>query len=178
MLLSYPRPPPFTWLPVPTRSILPIYPPSEPLTRPALPSLPRQPDSNAPYTVTTHLFPAAHLRTTAHVPVPSPPPENPTKAERLEYAKNTMKQLRDLRITLEPQGVPQVLWNCANRYLRSDLNGRKTKGVTLFFAHANGFPKEVWSKFTLPYYQSNHNLVDLGANTSASPFIFCWCCNR
>ena len=144
MLRSYPKPPPFTWFPITTRSLLPIFPPCEPLVRPPLPSPPRQPAFDAPYTLTTHIFPAAHLRTTAHVPVPSPPPENANKAERLEFFMRTMQELRDLRVTMEPQGVPQVLWNCANRYVRTDLDRRtSTKGVTLFFAHPNGFPKEV-----------------------------------
>ncbi|KAF8240976.1 alpha/beta-hydrolase [Tricholoma matsutake] len=146
MLQSYPKPLAFTWLPITTRSLLPIYPPPEPLNRPALPSPPRQPAFDAPYKLTTHLFPAACLRTPAHVPVPMPPPENATKAERLQFRKKTVKELRDLRVTLDPQGVPQVLWNCANRYVRTDLTDRRTsiKGLTLFFAHANGFPKEIW----------------------------------
>jgi hypothetical protein len=51
-----------------------------------------------------------------------------------------MKELRDLRVTMDPQGVPQVLWNCVNRYVRRETSPR---GLTLFFVHANGFPKEV-----------------------------------
>ena len=147
MLCPYPKPSPFTWLPITTRPLLPVFPPSDPLiTRPILPSPPRQSAFDAPYTLTTHVFPAAYLRTTAHVPVPSPPPENATKAERLKFFTKTRQELTDLRTTIEPQGVPQVLWNCVNRYVRADLDGNKrtsTKGVTLFCAHANGFPKEV-----------------------------------
>jgi len=173
MLRSYPKPPPFTWLPITTRPLLPIFPPPEPLNRPTLPSPPRQPAFDASYTLTTHIFPAAHLRTTAHVPVPSPPPESATKAERLEFFTKTMQELRDLRVTMEPQGVPQVLWNCANRFVRTDLDRRtSTKGVTLFFVHPNGVPKEVCSlSFDLLRYLTR--FADMGADTSVSPFIFC-----
>ena len=37
-------------------------------------------------------------------------------------------------------GYERVLWNCVNRYYRVEGKG---EGLTLFFAHANGFPKEV-----------------------------------
>jgi hypothetical protein len=109
---------------------------------------------DAPYSLTTHIFPATHLRTSSNVPVPLPPPENATKAERLECFKKTTEKLRDLRVTMDPQGVPQVLWNCANRYARTDLDGKRTNGVTLFFAHANGFPKEVMRTDSIPYFMA------------------------
>jgi hypothetical protein len=35
----------------------------------------------------------------------------------------------------------KLLWNSINRYVKRVQDGRK--GLTLFFAHANGFPKEV-----------------------------------
>lgn len=41
-------------------------------------------------------------------------------------------------------GYPRVLWNCVNRYVRNDLKACNSTGLTLFFAHANGFPKEMW----------------------------------
>jgi hypothetical protein len=43
----------------------------------------------------------------------------------------------------ESDGYPLVLWNCVNRYVKKDLDLSNKTGVTLFFAHANGFPKEV-----------------------------------
>ena len=178
MLRSYPKPPPFVSLPrVATRPLLPIFPPSEQLlVKPALPSPPRQLTLNVPYVLTTHVFPATHLRTSAYVPVPSHPPENATKTERLEICKQLTNKLRDLRVTTDPQGIPQILWNCANRYVRSDLGNRttSTKGITLFFAHANGFPKEVCSLSSTSQDVQTAILVDMGANTSASPFIICW----
>lgn len=144
MLPSYPRPPPFTWPLVVPRTLLPVY-PSQPSSLPALPSLPRQPSFGADYTLTTHLFPAAHLRTTQHIPIPAPPPETYNKAERQAFFARTRQHLRDVRVSTEPQGAPEVLWNCVNRYVRKDLGNRGSKGLTLFFAHANGFPKEVSS---------------------------------
>lgn len=42
----------------------------------------------------------------------------------------------------ELEGSDKLLWNCLNRYVKKDLV-EGGKGVTLFFAHANGFPKEV-----------------------------------
>lgn len=41
-------------------------------------------------------------------------------------------------------GYPKVLWNCVNRYARNGLTSKNRTGLTLFFAHANGFPKEIW----------------------------------
>jgi hypothetical protein len=146
MSRSYPKPAPFTWLPVATRPLLPFHPPPEPLIRtpPSLLPSPRQPALDSPYTFTTHLFPAAFLRTAALVPVPQRPPQNANKEERLEFCKGTLKELRNLRITMDPQGVPQVLWNCANRYVRREgLMKTSKRGLTLLFVHANGYPKEV-----------------------------------
>ena len=53
--------------------------------------------------------------------------------------------LNDLRASKVTDGYPRVLWNCVNRYVKSDLESGKSRkaGITLFFAHANGFPKEV-----------------------------------
>ncbi|RDB23617.1 Peroxisomal membrane protein LPX1 [Hypsizygus marmoreus] len=143
-LPSYSQPPPYTWPTVPTRTLLPVFPPPEPLTKPPLPSPPRKPAFDAPYTLSTHLFPAAYLRTTELVPVPPPPPDSATRAERQAIARKTMQELKDLRGSTVPRGTKQVLWNCANRYVRNGLDGANANGLTLFFAHANGFPKEIW----------------------------------
>ncbi|KAF8065184.1 Alpha/Beta hydrolase protein [Lyophyllum atratum] len=144
MSTSYSQPPPFTWPSITPRQLLPVFPPPEPLQAPSLPSPPRKPIFSAPYTLSTHVFPAAHLRTTDFVSVPRPPPRSATKAERQAHAEKTQQTLKDLRVSLEPRGSQQVLWNCANRYVRQGLDGTRAKGVTLFFAHANGFPKEIW----------------------------------
>ncbi|KAG6860707.1 hypothetical protein C0995_008292 [Termitomyces sp. Mi166 len=140
---SWSQPPPFTWGPITPRQLLAVFPPPEPLSLPPLPSPARKPIFDAPYTLSTHIFPAAHLRTTEYVQPPPPPPST-TKAERQAYANTVLQKLKDLRGSLDPRGTKQVLWNCANRYVRVGLDEKRANGVTLFFAHANGFPKEIW----------------------------------
>lgn len=142
---AFPRPPPFTWDNVEPRDPLPVYPPPEPLQLPPLPSPLRKPAFDAPYTLTTHLFPASYLRTTRPAPEPKPIPANLPKAERRRLLLDTRLHLNDLRTTKVTDGYPRILWNCVNRYVKSDLESGKSKktGITLFFAHANGFPKEV-----------------------------------
>ncbi|GBE82655.1 alpha/beta-hydrolase [Sparassis crispa] len=44
---------------------------------------------------------------------------------------------------LERGTSKKLLWVCVNRYVRKGLKS-DSNGVTLFFAHANGFPKEIW----------------------------------
>ncbi|KAH9474764.1 Abhydrolase domain-containing protein mpaH [Psilocybe cubensis] len=144
---SYPEPPPFQWDPYPVRVPLPVYPPTEPLPHPlpSLPSPPRQPNFSAPYTLTTHLFPACYLRSTRPAPVPTPPSPSLSKDERKQFLKETRKELDRLRTFKETDGYPRVLWNCVNRYVKNGLNEKQANaGVTLFFAHANGFPKEIF----------------------------------
>ncbi|KAH0578424.1 hypothetical protein H2248_003572 [Termitomyces sp. 'cryptogamus'] len=139
------QPPPLTCAPVTPRQPLPIFPPPESLSLPPLPSPARNPIFDAPYTLSTHIFPAAYLRSTQYVQAPSPSPASATKAERQTYANAVQRKLKDLRESLSPAlGTKQVLWNCANRYVRVGLDERRASGVTLFFAHANGFPKEIW----------------------------------
>ncbi|PFH44988.1 hypothetical protein AMATHDRAFT_10265 [Amanita thiersii Skay4041] len=49
------------------------------------------------------------------------------------------------------EGYKRVLWNCLNRYYKVGTGeGCGGKGLTLFVAHANGFPKEIWEP-TLRY---------------------------
>ncbi|KAG6841357.1 hypothetical protein C0991_011900 [Blastosporella zonata] len=141
---SHSQPPAFTWPSILPRKLLPVFPPPEPLSLPSLPSPPRKPIFNAPYTLSTHIFPAAYLRTTTFVSPPSSPPGSATKPERQAAADTIVRELKDLRTSLEPRGTKQILWNCANRYVRDGLDGERANGVTLFFAHANGFPKEIW----------------------------------
>lgn len=40
-------------------------------------------------------------------------------------------------------GSRKPFWNCVNRIVRKDLGESRGRGLTLFFAHANGFNKEV-----------------------------------
>jgi hypothetical protein len=139
--LSYPpvKPAPFrTIIPRPT---IPVYPPPEPLQYPNLPCKPRQVSFHPQFSLSTHIVPATHLRTVPYEPLP--PPLSPTlsKPERMAYYEELCLQLRTKLGALAPSsGQPRVLWNCLNRFVRKEATG---SGLTLFLAHANGFPKEV-----------------------------------
>jgi hypothetical protein len=111
---------------------------------PVLPSPPRKPAFDASFTLTTHLFPATYLRTTRLFPLPNSPLAGATKEERHRLSAETAYHLLDWgNDTTMTDGYPLVLWNCVNRYVKQGLNVSNKTGVTLFFAHANGFPKEV-----------------------------------
>ena len=148
---SCPQPPPFTWNKYHVRDTLPIYPP--PLgtfdSMPVLPSPPRKPAFDAPFTLTTHLFPATYLRTTRPIPLPKLPAAGATREERSRVLAESTLQLLDWSNDTDAvtDGYPLVLWNCVNRYARKDLDLSNKTGLTLFFAHANGFPKEVSHEF-------------------------------
>ena len=148
---SCPQPPPFTWNKYHVRDTLPIYPP--PLgtfdSMPVLPSPPRKPAFDAPFTLTTHLFPATYLRTTRPIPLPKLPASGATREERSRVLAESTLQLLDWSNDTDAvtDGYPLVLWNCVNRYARKDLDLSNKTGLTLFFAHANGFPKEVSHEF-------------------------------
>ena len=144
---SYPQPPPFTWNKYHVRDPLPIYPPTPGTfdSTPHLPSPPRKPAFDAPFTLSTHIFPATYLRTTKLVPLPKLPAVGETKEERRRVLAETALRLLDWSndTSAVTDGYPLVLWNCVNRYVKKDLDMSKKTGLTLFFAHANGFPKEV-----------------------------------
>ena len=142
---SYSQPPRFTWKKHSVRDTLPIYPPTwETLESiPVLPSPPRKPAFDAPFTLTTHIFPATYLRTTRLIPLPKQP-AGASKEERRQLLAEFTSQLLDWGNNVtESDGYPLVLWNCVNRYVKKDLDLFNKTGVTLFFAHGNGFPKEV-----------------------------------
>jgi hypothetical protein len=116
---------------------------------PALPSPLREPIFPG-YTLTTHIIPAAFPRMAPDVPLPKPLDNQSDKAQRAAWAERTLKAFREAEEELmkekDIQHSRKVLWCCVNRYVKKGLPGAsKTnrKGVTLFFAHANGFPKEV-----------------------------------
>ena len=80
------------------------------------------------------------------IPLPKLPAAGPgvTKEERRRVLAESALQLLDWgNETAATDGYPLVLWNCVNRYVKKDLDLSNKTGVTLFFAHANGFPKEV-----------------------------------
>jgi len=142
--LSYPPVRPYHWPTIVPRKTIPVYPPPEPLVYPSLPSKPRQLPVTSEFTLSTHIVPAAHLRTLPYAPTPPPLPPNSPKAERKAWNERFHCQLGILAVPPVSSGHPMLLWLCLNRYVRK---GAKGMGLTLFFAHANGFPKEVLRKF-------------------------------
>jgi hypothetical protein len=108
-----------------------------------IPTPPNAPNNVAGFNVSTHVIPASYLRHTPLV-APPPPPSGSTKDERLNSAAKIRDEMTEVRIhawegKLE-SSRQAVLWNCINRYVPIKEN---KGGVTLLFAHANGFPKEV-----------------------------------
>ena len=142
---------------IPLRAPLPIYPPPEDVLAhpPSLPSPQRQPCVHPSFKLSTHLVPAAYLRTTRHVASPPAsimPDWKMQNAEKLQKGKETRRWLIDVRGSDSEgkKGYERVLWICVNRYYRFEENKKRgEKGVTLLFAHANGFPKEVSSSLFL-----------------------------
>jgi hypothetical protein len=137
---------------IPLRTPLPVYPPPEDvltLCPPSLPSPQRQPCVHPSFKLSTHLVPAAYIRTTRHVaspPVSIMPDWKMPNEEKRQKGKETRRWLIDVRGSDSEgkKGYERILWICVNRYYRSEQNTKRGgKGVTLFFAHANGFPKEV-----------------------------------
>lgn len=159
-LSSYPKPPSFLpgRPPFPTRSLFPVYPPPSSLITPppALPSPQRSISPSSPFTVSTHIVPAAWLRSTPYVPLPSAKGESAAKEERKKAAKDTLdflNKVRDETASSRPEeGHKWVLWNAVNRYVKKEPVN--PNGLTLFFVHANGFNKEVF--LFSPYARDNH----------------------
>ncbi|TBU22440.1 alpha/beta-hydrolase [Dichomitus squalens] len=132
----------------------PNYAPTKTTGLPALPSPPRRSLLDEWYTLSTHLVPAAYPRITPYIPPPALPQWTPNKEEYKAAVRNTTdavistkeKQWQGQLDSLNPNDRP--LWNCVNRYVRkgfgSSVVGARPKGVTLFLAHPNGFPKEIW----------------------------------
>ena len=87
---------------------------------PLLPSPPRKPAFDAPFTLTTHIFPATYLRTTRPVPLPKLPAVGTIKEERRRVLAETALQLLDWSndTSAVTDGYPLVLWNCVNRYVK------------------------------------------------------------
>ncbi|KAH6910751.1 Alpha/beta hydrolase family-domain-containing protein [Coprinopsis sp. MPI-PUGE-AT-0042] len=141
---SYPQVSQTPWEPVDVRPLPPIYPPPEPLEFPDLPTPQRTPIFSAPFDLTTHIIPACYLRRGRFAPVLPPPPRNASKEERAKILSSFFKEIRFGRGPMKTEGYPKVLWNVLNRYVRKGLKADNSTGLTLFFAHANGFNKEIW----------------------------------
>lgn len=131
--------------PISCYPLLPIHPPSDSLDYPSLPSKPRKLGFSASFSLSTHIFPAAHVRRGPHLPVPNLPPRDVPKRER-ESALNALHET--LYQHWNDQSVKnskheKILWNVVNRYVRTHRNKSTSTGITLFFTHATGYTKEV-----------------------------------
>jgi hypothetical protein len=167
---SYARPPTVRpWVRTDVRPVLPLqHPPAtQSATLPPLPSAPRQPSFASQYILSTHLVPAAYPRTYPHAPAPPQAPvagESP--AARRQRVQDAVKEVVRTRMMYEAgalgaQGSTAPLWCALNRYVRRDLDTKpapKGNGVTLFFAHASSFPKEVRFYYHL-YCQETKKLI-------------------
>jgi hypothetical protein len=138
--LSLPPVKPYQWRTLTPRETIPVYPPLGPLEYPPLPSKVRRLPATSQFTLSSHIIPAAYLRTLPYAPTPSPFPPNTPKAERMAQNEQMRAKLRTLCAPPPSTGHPMTLWICLNRYVRKGVKGT---GLTLFLAHANGFPKEV-----------------------------------
>ncbi|KAI0087436.1 Alpha/Beta hydrolase protein [Irpex rosettiformis] len=149
-------------VPVPVQSLplLPATTPPLPEQLPLLPSRPRRPDPvvDSLYELTTHLVPAAYPRFTPFVPSAQQPEWSPDRETWKANVDKTTEEVMHWKYDqhagkvsggLQGQGSTKLLWNCVNRYTRRELlpqDGSNNTGLplTLFFSHANGFPKEIW----------------------------------
>ena len=159
------------WVSVCPRPLLPIPEPPQLSTLPDIPSPPRKPAFEAPYVLSTHLIPSVHPRGYPDFPLPSEPPANASKAKRkdiaIENCNILLKQQDDWIQQRGDQapGSTKLLWNCLNRYVKIDLGeAKQPPRLTVFLAHANGFPKEVGGKKYFPEARLIYTLtIDLGA---------------
>ncbi|KAI0672322.1 Alpha/Beta hydrolase protein [Trametes maxima] len=149
---TFPPPEPFELATVHPKKLGPFEDPVV-STPPELPSPPRKSLLDPWFTLSTHLVPAASPRATPDVPLPPLPTWSASKAEYKASVKRTTEAVvsakeKQWRGELDhlPLGRTKPFWNCINRYVKKQPAGEAdlANGITLFFAHANGFPKEIW----------------------------------
>ncbi|KAI0372477.1 alpha/beta-hydrolase [Pilatotrama ljubarskyi] len=148
---TFPPPEPYELPTCNPRNLVPLEAP-EPSGAPALPLPPRSSLLDPWFTLTTHLIPAASPRTTPNIPLPPLPKWSANKDEFKASVARTAQEVLSIKEKQwrgELDHLPlgrKPMWNCINRYVRKrdTKNGGLARGVTLFFAHANGFPKEIW----------------------------------
>jgi len=169
-----------TWTSVNPRPFIPLQRHHDPLFWPSLPSPPRQPVFSNLYTLSTHIIPGAYPRVVSDVPLLERAPNTGITQEEWKRinAQKTVEILhaKQKQSTAEPvAGSEKLLWICVNRYVRRNLRGQT--GLTLFFAHANGFPKEVGFS---PHLASLvvEMVADLGTLAAIFAKGFLWAPNR
>ncbi|KAK7678053.1 hypothetical protein QCA50_018994 [Cerrena zonata] len=105
------------------------------------------------------LFP----RSTPDIDIP-PPVFSQDKAEWKQRVENKLNELTGLK---EKQALGELdhlpnsekpLWCVVDRYIRANRKYGNHQGVTLFFAHANGFNKETWEPTLQSVVQSLKNV--------------------
>lgn len=150
---SYPRVPssPINgkeWDEVNPRPLLPILPPPSSLgPLPNLPSPPRTSPFDG-WQLTTHIVPAASPRTVPLIPIPIVPSDSVPKEERKKVLREAGEELLRLKgaqsAGQEHQDADYVsrLWIVVNRFRKTGAQGGRER-LTVLFAHANGFHKEV-----------------------------------
>ncbi|KAG2126602.1 Alpha/Beta hydrolase protein [Suillus clintonianus] len=164
MASTYPFEPSPQWTTINPRPFLPFRTHGGDLEAPPLPSPPRNQLFNDNYVVTTHLVPAPCPRLTPDIPLPVVPKFSTNSTERKQGIQQLATEIGKRQESFVQGGLggeksEKPLWNCVNRYVKRVKDGKK--GLTLFFAHANGFPKEIWET-TLRYLLSSStaSLID------------------
>ena len=175
---SYPKPEAPWPIQFPVRNLEPLEPlPPLPSELPTLPCPPRKSLLHPEWILSTHIVPAAYLRTTPLVPVPKIPSFTPgqDKKQRKGVIAALADEIAQMKFQqskgeLKHLGRDKtVLWCCVNRYVRT--NGATDSGkrsLTLFLAHANGFSKEVRKMNSWKILLADLSVPDLGTNVVAS----------
>ncbi|KAJ3737028.1 Alpha/beta hydrolase family-domain-containing protein [Lentinula guzmanii] len=154
----------------------PELPPDILQLRPGLPSPPRTPlwhdNPDIPYTLSTHIIDASPLRTFPQIKLldeVSLPAyarmqtsnldtkgRQKVAQEQVGLMLNWRREQEETRRSQRTSGHERRLWLCLNRYVKKDLDKapRKTKGLTLIFAHALGVNKETWEPLIMRLVKS------------------------
>ncbi|KAF9238990.1 hypothetical protein BU15DRAFT_74955 [Melanogaster broomeanus] len=120
-----------------------VHPNLQNMETPPFPSPPRPPVFHTTHAGTylrsTHLIPAAFPRLVPDIPLPEIPQYTPGRS-----AAERLKELEALtREVVEKQHKFMRGMLGGDHSVKTNISGN-AGGITLFLAHANGFPKEIW----------------------------------
>ncbi|KIP03855.1 hypothetical protein PHLGIDRAFT_25908 [Phlebiopsis gigantea 11061_1 CR5-6] len=138
--------------PLHARALPPLEKPPQPehLPLPPTPPVSVDPVISKHFHVSTHLVPAAYPRLTPYVPAVPLPTFSKDKAQYKASVEKTLDGIMGWRMKQwsgELDHMPpnrNLLWNCIKRFVRKESSRGSGSPVTLFVAHSNGFPKEMW----------------------------------